>query len=158
MEIIILDRESAGKLLRSEQNKNITHIMSFHDPKNKPCSGFSEHTAQKVQFAFHDVLTPNHDEIVPNKTHIRNIINFCTVVIKDDSHVLFHCAAGRSRSAAAAYILLCIKNPNQEEKCIQELIRLRPIAHPNLLMIQYADRLLGCNGKMIDALVKYIHY
>jgi predicted protein tyrosine phosphatase len=51
---------------------------------------------------------------------------------------------GISRSTAAMGTLLAALNPTQDEHQIFDLVlRLRPVAWPNCLMIELADNILG---------------
>lgn len=72
----------------------------------------------------------------------------------DDGDVLIHCNRGISRSTAAAFILLCMKEPATDETLL--LARLRkaaPHADPCPLLVNYADEILNRDGRMSDALV-----
>ena len=66
--------------------------------------------------------------------------------------VVIHCYAGVSRSTAAAFIAACLLDETRSEMSIARDIRERsPTATPNALMVKIADRLLGRDGRMIEA-------
>jgi predicted protein tyrosine phosphatase len=67
--------------------------------------------------------------------------------------VLVHCSRGVSRSTAAAYIILCMRLPEESEAALaQRLRRTAPYADPCPLLVSYADDLLGRGGRMIEAI------
>ena len=64
--------------------------------------------------------------------------------------LLIHCNAGVARSTAAALAILCDRlGPGREQEALDEMLRLRPIAVPNLLMVQHTDNLLGRGGALV---------
>lgn len=77
-------------------------------------------------------------------------------VIKEwklERDILIHCHAGRSRSTAAALLLLVLLNPNSSLKDILEYFRgCIPWAQPNRLMVEFSDIFLNLNNNLIWAL------
>lgn len=70
-----------------------------------------------------------------------------------DAKVLVHCAKGVSRSTAAAFIIMCLSNPDvPEAKIARYLRKVAPHADPCLFMINHADDILGREGRMFDAI------
>jgi predicted protein tyrosine phosphatase len=68
--------------------------------------------------------------------------------------LLLHCWAGISRSTAAAYIIACLHNPD-ENFVASRLREVAPEATPNPLMIAIADKILRRDGRM-DRAIKNI--
>ncbi len=67
--------------------------------------------------------------------------------------LLVHCNRGVSRSTAAAFIVLCMREPNVSEAALMKRLRTAaPHADPCPLLVNYADELLGRDGRMTDAL------
>jgi len=67
--------------------------------------------------------------------------------------LLVHCNRGVSRSTAAAFIILCMKEPMASEALLMNRLRAAaPHADPCPLLVHYADELLGRDGRMTDAL------
>ncbi len=66
--------------------------------------------------------------------------------------LLIHCAAGRRRSTAAAFTILCARlGPGLEAEAMTQLLSAcerTPL--PNMLMCSFADRLLGRNGALLQ--------
>ena len=59
---------------------------------------------------------------------------------------------GRSRSASGALIFLAQSNPGHEVEVARTLRDAAPHCAPNRLMIEIADRLLGCDGRLVEGL------
>jgi predicted protein tyrosine phosphatase len=66
--------------------------------------------------------------------------------------MLVHCWAGISRSMAAAYTILCDRaGPGSEFEIARKLRSRAAHAYPNALIVELADRALGREGRMIEA-------
>lgn len=66
--------------------------------------------------------------------------------------ILIHCNRGVSRSTAAAFIIMCIKEPGTPEAALMRRLRCAaPHADPCPLLVTYADEILGREGRMADA-------
>jgi tetratricopeptide (TPR) repeat protein len=64
--------------------------------------------------------------------------------------VLVNCRAGRARSTALALVLLRFhRGPWTEKQCLVELLRVQPLAAPNIAIVQHGDELLGCGGELV---------
>ncbi|GAB4522165.1 MAG: tyrosine phosphatase family protein [Amphiplicatus sp.] len=67
--------------------------------------------------------------------------------------ILVHCSRGVSRSTAAAFVVMCLREPNTAEAALASRLRAAaPFADPCPLLIAYADALMGRGGRMIDAI------
>ena len=65
--------------------------------------------------------------------------------------VLLHCRSGKSRSTALGLVLLRHhRGPGTEAECLAELLRVRPVAAPNLAIVQHGDSILGCGGALVQ--------
>lgn len=70
-----------------------------------------------------------------------------------EGDILIHCNRGVARSTAAAFIILCIREPATPEIALLKRLRMAaPHADPCPLLVNYADELLGREGRMADAL------
>jgi predicted protein tyrosine phosphatase len=68
----------------------------------------------------------------------------------DTMRILVNCRRGKSRSAAMGLVLLRHhRGPGTEKECLEEPLRTRPLAAPNLAIIQHGDSLLGCNSELV---------
>lgn len=90
--------------------------------------------------------------IPPDSEYVASVLQFVKK-IPEQKNVLFHCQAGISRSAAAAFLALCSRHPDENPKrMIVKVWRQRRACYPNELMVEYGDRLLHRNGELIKSL------
>ena len=79
------------------------------------------------------------------------MIGFLRAWAHDEGALLVHCVAGISRSMAVALIALVIKAGGREREAAEVLRQAAPHAWPNTRMVALADRILGCEGRLIAA-------
>jgi predicted protein tyrosine phosphatase len=96
--------------------------------------------------SFHDIVEPKAGLIAPDRDMMATVMDFGRGC---QQPLLVHCWAGISRSSAAAYALVCARNPGYEREIARELRHRAPFATPNRLMVALADDLLGRNGRMV---------
>jgi predicted protein tyrosine phosphatase len=142
-----LDRHSA---------RGVTHVLSILDPDWPEPSAFSTFDAHsRITLRFHDAIEPADEIVLPQFAHVEAILTFGREMRGDRGHLLIHCHAGISRSTAATTMILAQALPRESEDAIVErLLRIRPQAWPNVLMIAVADELLGRSGRLIAAIAK----
>lgn len=139
----------------------LTHMLSLEDPET-PKATPAWFKGIHVQLHFHDVESNAEARTLraqePTRDHVAEILQFgqrC-LVSRDSSHpitLLVHCYAGASRSTAAAYALACqALGKGEEAAALEYVLRLRPEAFPNLLIVKHADELLTLGGNMVKAL------
>ena len=82
----------------------------------------------------------------PKEQHINNIISFLDFYIHDDTphHLGVNCFAGISRSTAIGIIAWVMQGKSAEE-ALEEILKVRPIAWPNLRILRLASARLGKN-------------
>lgn len=74
----------------------------------------------------------------------------------EDGAVLIHCHAGKSRSVALALGALSLMHPEKGEREILDmLLDIRPIAAPNIIMVEMLDTLTGREGKLLQAVLDH---
>jgi len=104
-----------------------------------------------LRLAVSDIESPREGHILPGAEHIETLLAF----LQDwdrAAPLVIHCYAGVSRSPAAAFVGACALAPERREMEIaQELRRASPSATPNRRFVALADRLLGRQGRMIEA-------
>jgi predicted protein tyrosine phosphatase len=103
-----------------------------------------------VRLAFHDIVEPVAGLTAPNRDMMQAVLAFGRSS-DDQRALLIHCWAGISRSSAAAFAIVCDRNPGFERDIAIELRRRSPSATPNRLMVRLADDLLQRDGRMVDA-------
>jgi hypothetical protein len=73
----------------------------------------------------------------------------------DNAHLLVHCHAGISRSTASMALILSQALPHlSAREILDEVLRIRPKAWPNLRIIELGDAMLARNGAMITAAIE----
>ncbi len=107
-----------------------------------------ENTPQKI-LCFWDAETPVANG--PDIAQVKAGLDFALEHIVRGP-VLIHCHAGKARSAALALGVLSHIHPDWDEnKLIDTLLAIRPIAAPNIIVVDMVDQLTGRNGKLLDA-------
>jgi predicted protein tyrosine phosphatase len=138
---------------------DISHIVSIMDPG---CAEpdvfrlFAQH--ERLDLRFHDIIDEHAGMVAPNNNDIERLLKFGRSMLDSRSkrRLLVHCHAGLSRSTAAAVLLLAQAQPDRgPEAAVNEMLRLRPRAWPNLRMIELGDESLGCEGKLIRAVRRH---
>lgn len=130
-----------------------THIVSLCA---MPTRGTVDRLLAKAQgeilrLNFDDTTSPRETGS-PQAAHIREILRFGQAV-PEDGRLLVHCLAGVSRSTAAAWAILCARQPKRAaDELFWEVLDLRPIARPNVLMTALADKALKRQGTMVESL------
>ncbi len=137
-------------------NTPLDHIVSIHEAGFEPGCGFQpgpditqfRHPFTLHSFTFRDVGQAHEAEAFTEVQMQRLTAVFAQT--KPEDRVLFHCLAGRSRSAAAAFLFLVYHGATYEQ-AYDGIVAVRgDIARPNPLMIKLADRLWSHEGKMLE--------
>lgn len=133
MHLTITDRTGAGRILMSEP---VDVLISIGDDDRTP-AGFHR-ARRRLRLVFDDITCESMASIMasyvpPTEADVRQIADFARQ-IKDGDRVLIHCAAGISRSTAAAAIVL-MERGAAEDEALAEVKRIRPCARPNELML-----------------------
>jgi len=89
--------------------------------------------------------------VAPAETHVADLLTFVQRWQRAKP-IVVHCFAGISRSTAAAFITACAIQPEREEREIARAIRDASVtAQPNPRIVAFGDKLLGREGRMVDA-------
>ncbi|PPQ36653.1 tyrosine phosphatase family protein [Rhodopila globiformis] len=135
----------------------VSHVLSILDPDwpvPEAFGAFGEHA--KLELRFHDVIEPDHPgAAAPQEAHVLQLLAFGRDLLREprtDAHLLVHCHAGISRSTASMALLLAQALPAVSgARIIDEILRLRPQAWPNLRILEIGDRQLGRDGDLVMA-------
>lgn len=101
--------------------------------------------------AFNDIVDPIEGMVPPGEEHVSSLLDFVRGWERTAPMVI-HCWAGISRSTAGAFITACALTPDADEAALASALRNRaPSATPNARLVAIADRMLGRNGRMIEA-------
>ena len=149
LEIEVLSRHEASEILCSpDRCGQITYLLSIGDPDDPLPEGY-ENVQLKSRLVVADVVT----EEGATEEDVLRIIQLAEHLHSKSGKVLIHCEAGVSRSTAAALIIYaCWFGPGRESEAMRRVIAQRPIAIPNARMVAFADKLLGLNGRLMQAL------
>lgn len=142
------------------------HVVSILDPgteRSPHLDGFSQ--CEIHRFDFHDVIDPSLTDRPPQVSDVEELLTIGERALPQSRDVaagagslLIHCYMGVSRSTAALTIMLAARHEGPEAELFNYVRQVRPQAWPNLLMIRYADRLMGKNGRLEAALVDHYRY
>ncbi len=96
----------------------VSHVVSITDPAlPEPCCFADYGRHERYTFLFHDKIVPSPGIDLPEPQDIKRLLEVgrhlaaCRV-----DHLLIHCHIGRSRSTAAAAILLAQHNPGRADE------------------------------------------
>ena len=89
-------------------------------------------------------IQQNIEEQGPREQHVNNIISFIQTLVDSDKvfHLGVNCFAGVSRSTAIGIIAWVIQGKTPKE-ALNEIIKVRHQAWPNLRMLRFASNRLG---------------
>ena len=145
---------SLDQMERVASETTASHLVSLINAQMMPQTPQFLEVDNHLKLSMNDVTTSVSGCISPSADHIKLLVEF--VGNWDQSNpMVIHCWAGISRSTAAAFIALCLLNPDHSEVHIAELIREKSsIASPNRLLVSCADQYLKRGGRMISAVDK----
>jgi predicted protein tyrosine phosphatase len=132
------------------RGRRVSHVLSILDPDHPVPDAFGhwdEHA--RLELRFHDIVDELPGMIPPSTADVARILDFGRE-LGEVAHLLVHCHAGVSRSTAALTLLLAQARPDPEA-ALDEVVRIRPRAWPNLRMLEHGDELLGLGGTLVDA-------
>lgn len=128
-----------------------SHLISLVDAGTMVARPPSIPADRHLFLGIADISGPTDGLLPPTRQHIERLIGFVGGWDRTRPMVV-HCFAGISRSSAGAFIALCAGAPQRDEREIAlALRRASPTACPNPLMVELADRILGRQGRMSEA-------
>lgn len=147
--IEIASRLEAGEILGSPPRcADLTYLVSIGAPQDDLPVGYHAFEP-KLRLLIHDVLT----EDGATDDDVLRIVGLAESLRGAAGTVLVHCEAGVSRSSATALIMYaCWLGPGCERAAMARVLAQRPIAAPNRRMVEIGDRLLGREGRLVEAL------
>lgn len=138
---------------------DVTHLLSVldtHHPLPESLADFRD--VDRELLRFDDIVAEFPGFTACSIGDVERLLAFGTRVHDAGAaarHVLIHCHAGISRSTAAAAVMMAQFNPGREIEAFLALLDMRPHAWPNTRIVEFADRLLGRKGAMLEGLVAY---
>jgi len=134
------------------RNQKPSHLVTLLSPEHmiETPEGFA--AERHLRLGINDVVDVHAGESPPAKEHVEKLLLFSRTWDAEDP-ILVHCWAGVSRSMAATYTILCDRlGPGSEVYAAKAIRDRAPHAYPNSLLVQYADELLGRQGRMVEAI------
>jgi len=102
---------------------------------------------------FEDVDDWSCDIAMAHRLHVDAALRLARA--HEGGSILVHCKAGVARSSAMALALIADRmGPGREMEAVLELLAVRPVAVPNLVVLDLADEALGRNGALKAAWMK----
>jgi predicted protein tyrosine phosphatase len=154
-------------------DKKINYFIGFNHPVQIEEERYSYENVSSIlgeieyfnTHEVHDVWTQEHKNTgykMPDEKLIVEIINSAIVIMEllsrgEKINLLCACQAGKSRSTAACYIILCyLLGEWNEREALNLIENKRSIARPNVLMVKLADDLLKRRYKMLAPLKNHL--
>ncbi|MBO0345517.1 tyrosine phosphatase family protein [Roseibium sp. CAU 1637] len=142
---------SLSKLPDTAQRVQARHIITLINADMAVPTPTGVAPENHLILGFNDIVNPVDGLLPPGEAHVAQLVEFIADWPRDEP-LIIHCWAGISRSTAGAYIAACVLNPDTDEALIAQTLRQQaPSATPNGRLVAIADKLLGRNGRMIDA-------
>jgi predicted protein tyrosine phosphatase len=147
--IEVVSRAEASDILCSPRGcTDVACLVSIGEPHNELPLGFTN-VARRLRLTFADHV---EGELGPTEEDVRSIIELAESLSSSAGKVVVHCEAGVSRSSAAALIIYAYwLGAGREQEALERVLAQRSIARPNRLMVSLADRLLGRDGGLVEA-------
>jgi predicted protein tyrosine phosphatase len=128
---------------------HVLTVMARVDQVQRPESVLE---ANHLKVQVDDINEQMEGFVAPSDVHVEQVLNFVRGWDRR-APLVVHCYAGISRSTASAFAAACALNPHRDETAIARQIRAAsPIAQPNRLIVDLADKALGREGRMLRAL------
>lgn len=154
---IVSQLEASEKLRDPRTGRLIKSIISIGNRGTSAPLGF-DRVPNRLRLEFDDLEEPHDDPELklPPVEDIYKAIEFAPSVARHKGTLLVHCRAGISRSSAIALtVCATLLGPGKEEQAMAYVMEARPIATPNLWIVELADEALGRDGKLVDAAQLY---
>ena len=137
--------------------RGVSHVVSILDPRivERPSfAAFGPH--RRLELCFDDILEHREDLLVAQGRHVDDILRFARVLMAElppEAHLLVHCHMGISRSSAALALILARVRPDLPAvQIMDEVLRIRRWAWPNLRLIELGEAALTRHGELSAAL------
>jgi predicted protein tyrosine phosphatase len=153
-EIVIASFERAENMLRRPDHDGIRSVVSIGEVGSSPPAEFRWLPLRKLRLEFADVTKSAHEKMLlggkrATRAQVDELVEFLRGV---DGKILFHCAAGVSRSAAAACIFVAMRmGPGKERQALEYVRMVKQTIHPNKHVLRLADEALGLGGALLGA-------
>ena len=143
---------SLAALPDTVQRTSASHVLTVMANVEQVARPHSILPENHLRIAMDDITEQLDGFVAPSEHHVAQILAFVRGWNRN-APLVVHCYAGISRSTASAFAAACALNPHRDELAIAKAIRrASPIASPNRLIVNLADKALGRQGRMLRAL------
>lgn len=148
--IVVCPLASIAELAVRHKASHMVSLMAenheFHRPGLVPA-------AQHLTLRMNDIaFAGTGDLIAPAESHVEQLIAFARQWDRVAPMVI-HCWMGVSRSPAAAVIASLAVDPDEDDLALVRRLRsVAPHATPNTRLIEFGDKLLGREGRLVAAI------
>lgn len=137
---------------RKRQFDAVLSLESPRAPRRERLRFHAQPAPDHLVLRFEDLDHGPASVTLPTREHARLVVGFGRKHAA--GKLLVHCVAGVGRSPAAALVVLADQyGPGREADALEELLRLRPEAVPNLALTAAADDELERGGALHSVLV-----
>ena len=133
--------------------RSLTHAVSLVDPgASLPASLDQIAPARRLVLSMHDALDATDGKQPPALADVRALCDFADRIdTSSPIRLLVHCHEGRSRSSAAAAILMLRLGVADASNVFDRILAARKPVWPNWTMIEHGDAALSCGGALEHA-------
>lgn len=131
--------------------KDISHVVSLVDPSTAlPRSLEAVPYERRLVLRVHDALDSTDGRVMPTRKDALALCDYADKIDRNQlSHLLVHCHMGRSRSAAAATVILLRLGCPSPREAFLRVVEVRSPVWPNWTLLEHGDDVLGCRGELL---------
>ena len=134
--------------VRSLDLSQYSGVITIEEPDTD--DPFRTDVVPQLVLQFHDIDMTMLGYVEPEPEHVQQALTFAR---ETDRSLLVHCRAGVSRSTAIALAIAADRlGAGNERQACEWLRETYPHAQPNRLVVFFADKLLGRNGLLHQAI------
>jgi predicted protein tyrosine phosphatase len=142
---------SLSRLHSVVETTGAEHVVTLIRDTSKVMRPKSVREENHLILSIDDIEDELDGMVAPAETHVAELLSFVGGW-KREKPIVVHCFAGISRSTAAAFITACAIQPERDEREIARAIRDASVtAQPNPRIVNFGDKLLGRQGRMVEA-------
>lgn len=137
---------SYNRVKKDAKAFSATHLVSLLQPGHKPVfrpPSILPNNHLRLTLTDHVLDADSNLHDAPQRRHVESLFSFVERA-PENARILFHCEAGISRSTAAAFLALVYRRGLiAAQECADEVLKGRPQARPNRLLLKIGANLLN---------------
>lgn len=133
--------------------RSVSHVVSLIDPDEPtPPSVQRMADANRFMLRLHDLIDAHSHLRAPDRGDVEALIAHSESLRGAPiGHLLVHCHMGRSRSTAAAAVMLHVLQAGAPDEIFAHIASVRDPIWPNSRILTFADEILGTGGLLLEA-------